>query len=378
MWPSGSADVGPASPTRMIPPRAAPNRSVGWLGWVRAELLGSPFNIALTILIGLVIAWNLPGMLSWAFVHAVARADADACQAVRGTGACWGVVTEKYRMILFGRYPHDEQWRPLLAMLAMLSLLVVSCIRWFWHRGLVLAWVVVLMVFFGLMGGKLFGLSLGLTPVPTDQWGGLPLTLMLSTLSIVCAFPLAVLVALGRRSDMPAVRAVCITYVELVRGVPLISVLFMASFMFPLLMPPGTTPDVLLRVLVGITLFSAAYMAEIVRGGLQAIPRGQFEAAASLGLSAWKTQRLIILPQALAHVIPGIMNNFIAIFKDTSLVTIVSLYELSGSMGLAVNGDPNWRPFKIEAYLFITFIYFLFCFAMSRYSLWVERQVSHR
>jgi general L-amino acid transport system permease protein len=214
--------------------------------------------------------------------------------------------------------------------------------------------------------------------VPTDQWGGLPLTLMLSTLSIVCAFPLAVVVALGRRSDMPAIRTVCVTYVELVRGVPLISVLFMASFMFPLLMPPGTTPDVLLRVLVGITLFSAAYMAEIVRGGLQAIPRGQYEAAASLGLSYWKTQRLIILPQALAHVIPGIMNNFIAIFKDTSLVTIVSLYELSGAMGLAVNGDPNWRPFKIEAYLFITFIYFVFCFAMSRYSLWVERQVSHR
>jgi general L-amino acid transport system permease protein len=155
-------------------------------------------------------------------------------------------------------------------------------------------------------------------------------------------------------------------------------VLFMASFMIPLLLPTGTQPDVLLRVLVGITLFSAAYTAEIIRGGLQAIPRGQHEAAASLGLGYWKTQRLVVLPQALAHVVPGIMNNFIAIFKDTSLVTIVSLYELSGSLGLALHGDADWRPFKIEAYLFITAIYFVFCFAMSRYSLWVERQVSHR
>jgi general L-amino acid transport system permease protein len=322
--------------------------------------------------------WQLPGLLSWSIWHSVVRPDADACQAARGLGACWGVVNEKYRLILFGRYPHAEQWRPLVATLGLLALLVASCSRQCWRRGLVLAWLLGLCAFFGLMGGRLLGFSVGLTPVPTDQWGGFPLTLMLATLSIACAFPLAVLVALGRRSDWPIVRTVCVTYIELVRGVPLISVLFMASFMFPLLMPPGTTPDVLLRVLTGITLFSAAYLAEIVRGGLQAIPRGQLEAASSLGLGYWATQRLVVLPQALAYVVPGIMNNFIAIFKDTSLVTIVSLYELSGAMGLAVNGDPNWRPFKLEAYLFITLIYFVCCFAMSRYSLWVERQVTHR
>ena len=192
----------------------------------------------------------------------------------------------------------------------------------------------------------------------------------------VLAFPLAVVVALGRRSNMPAIKTVCVIYVELVRGVPLISVLFMASFMFPLFMPPGTSIDVLLRVLVGITLFSGAYMAEIVRGGLQAIPKGQQEAADTLGLSYWQAQRKIILPQALALVVPGIMNNFIAIFKDTSLVTIVSLYELTGAMGLALNSDSNWRPFKIEAYFFIAAIYFLFCFSMSRYSLWIEKQLS--
>jgi len=182
-------------------------------------------------------------------------------------------------------------------------------------------------------------------------------------------------VALGRRSHLTAIRTVCTLYVELIRGVPLISVLFMASFMFPLFMPQGVSIDVLLRVLVGITLFAAAYMAEVIRGGLQAIPNGQVEAAQSIGLSYWQTQRKIVLPQALAMVVPGLMSNFISILKDSSLVTIVSLYELTGATGIAF-ADADWRPFKIEAYLFITAIYFAFCFAMSRYSLWIERQLN--
>ncbi len=211
--------------------------------------------------------------------------------------------------------------------------------------------------------------------MPTDLWGGLPLTILLAVFAIVLAGPLAVGVALGRRSQLPVIRALCTVYIELVRGVPLISVLFMASFMFPLFMPAGWSPDVLIRVLVGLVLFSAAYLAEVVRGGLQAIPRGQVEAAQALGLGTWATQRQVVLPQALAIVVPGIMNSFIAIFKDTSLVTIVSLYELTGALGLALNSDANWRPFKIEAYLFITAIYFGGCLAMSRYSLWVEARL---
>jgi general L-amino acid transport system permease protein len=281
------------------------------------------------------------------------------------------VVVEKFRLIIFGRYPFDQQWRPELATLMLVALLVLSCIRTFWKPWLVALWIVVVAAFFVLMGGGV----LGLTRVETDRWGGLPLTIMLATLAIVLAFPIAILVALGRRSKLPAIRTFCVIYVELIRGVPLISVLFMASFMFPLFMPPGFSIDVLLRVLVGATLFSAAYMAEIVRGGLQAIPKGQQEAADTLGLTYWQAQRKIILPQALALVVPGIMNNFISIFKDTSLVTIVSLYELTGAMGLALNSDADWRPFKVEAYLFIAAIYFLFCFAMSRYSLWIEKQL---
>jgi general L-amino acid transport system permease protein len=316
--------------------------------------------------------WLLPQLWSWAVWHAQFRPDADACQSIRGIGACWGVVSEKYRVILLGRYPFEEHWRPVVATSLMLGGLVLSCMRAFWKPWLVLMWIAILAVFFVLMSGGVMGLS----NVRTDLWGGLPLTIMLATLSIFMAFPLAIAVALGRRSELPAIRAVCITYIELVRGVPLISVLFMASFMFPLFMPQGMSIDVLVRVVIGITLFAAAYMAEIVRGGLQAIPKGQLEAADTLGLSYWQTQRKIVLPQALAMVVPSMMNNFISIFKDTSLVTIVSLYELTGALSLALNSDVEWRPFKIEAYFFITLVYFLFCFAMSRYSLWVEKQLS--
>jgi general L-amino acid transport system permease protein len=249
---------------------------------------------------------------------------------------------------------------------------VASCIRTFWKPWLAALWAVVLVTFFVLMYGDVAGL----TKVETDRWGGLPLTILLSTLSILMAFPLALLVALGRRSDLPAIRAICTIYVELVRGVPLISVLFMASFMFPLFLPQGMTIDVLLRVLAGITLFAAAYLAEVIRGGLQAVPKGQVEAAATLGLSYWQTQRKIVLPQALAMVVPSIMNSFISILKDTSLVSIVSLFELTGSMDMALNSDANWKPFKLQAYFFIALIYFVLCFSMSRYSQWVEKRLN--
>ncbi len=354
-----------------IAPRPAPVRTGGLVVWLRANLFGGWKSTLTTLLLALAaVAW-LPGIAQWGIFQAVFQPDIGGCQAARGTGACWGVVAEKYRLIILGRYPFDEQWRPALATLLLMGLLVVSCTRRFWRAWLAPLWIAALAGYFILMRGGLWGLAL----VPTDLWGGLPLTIMLATLGIALAFPIAVLVALGRRSTLPAIRSMCIVYVELVRGVPLISVLFMASFLFPLLMPMGKSPDVLLRVLVGITLFAAAYLAETVRGGLQAVPKGQIEAAATLGLTYWQTQRKIVLPQALAIVVPAVMNNFIAIFKDTSLVTIVSLYELTGALGLALNADADWRPYKLEGYLFIAAIYFAFCFAMSRYSLWIEKQV---
>ena len=355
-----------------IPPRPAPVKTEGFTPWLRANLFATVPNTVVSLLMLGLLFWAVSNFLRWGVLQAVFAADADACQAARGIGACWGVVNEKARLILLGRYPRAEHWRPAIATLLLVGLVVASCSRFFWKPWLLALWGGVLAVFFILMSGGVLGLS----KVTTDQWGGLPLTILLTVISMTLAFPIAVAVALGRRSSLPAIKSLCVVYVELVRGVPLISVLFMASFMFPLFMPVGKSPDVLIRVIVGITLFAAAYMAEIIRGGLQSLPKGQIEAAASLGLGYWQTQIKIVLPQALGAVVPSIMNNFISLFKDTSLVTIVSLYELTGALSLAVGSDPNWRPFKIEAYLFIAAIYFVCCFAMSRYSLWVEKRVA--
>ena len=351
--------------------RPAPVQTEGLVAWIRINLFSDWITALMTVVVGGALLYLVPQLLSWAVFRAAWLPNYEACR-VDGVGACWGVVAEKYRIILFGRYPFEEQWRPLVATALLLGLLVASCMRPFWKSWLVLLWAAVLAAFFALMYGNVLGLS----KVETDRWGGLPLTILLASLSMVMAFPIAMVVALGRRSSLPAIRTFCTIYVELIRGVPLISVLFMASFMFPLFMPQGFKIDVLIRVLVGITLFAAAYMAEVIRGGLQAIPKGQLEAAATLGLSYWQTQVKIVLPQALAMVVPSIMNNFIGLFKDTSLVTIVSLYELTGALSLALNSDANWRPFKIEGYLFIAMIYFAFCFSMSRYSIWVEKQVN--
>ena len=356
------------APIASRPPPAAIG---GVLPWLKQNLFDGWLNTVATLVVLAVLVWALPPMFRWSVVNAVFGADNAACRAVAEIGACWGVVAEKYRLILFGRYPYAEQWRPLLASALMIAIIVASCWRPFWRLWLLGAWVVVMATFFVLMLGGWFGL----TPVETSRWGGFPLTVLLSTVSLVVAFPLAVLVALGRQSRMAGIRTICVVYVELVRGVPLISVLFMASFMFPLFMPQGSTIDVLLRVLVGMTLFAAAYLAEVVRGGLQALPKGQVEAAQSLGLGYWQTTLMVVLPQALRLVVPAIMNTFIGAFKDTSLVTIVSLYDLTGALQLAL-GDANWRKFFFEGQLFVAAIYFVFCYAMSRYSRWVERHLN--
>ena len=349
--------------------RPAPTRNQSQLHWIQTNLLGDWLTTAVTLAIGLVFLAFIPGLLRWFVLDATWVADPQVCR--EAGGACWGVVREKFRFIIFGRYPFDQHWRPLIGTAILLALIVVSCLRFFWKRWLGGLWLVGLTCFFVLMRGGIAGLP----QVDTDLWSGLPLTIFLSSMSLAIAFPIAVLIALGRRSELPLVRSLCVVYVEVIRSVPLISVLFMASFMFPLLLPAGVSVDVLVRVVGGIALFAAAYMAEVIRGGLQAIPKGQFEAAASIGLSYWQTQRTVVLPQALTIVVPGLMNNFISTFKDTSLVAIVSLYELTGAMGMAMSAEAQWRPFRLEAYLFIAVIYFVFCLSMSRYSRWVETQL---
>ncbi|MBX9848320.1 MAG: amino acid ABC transporter permease [Rhodocyclaceae bacterium] len=322
-------------------------------------------------LIAAVLAWAGWLLFDWAVLQAVFRPDAAACHALQGNGACWGVVTEKFRVILFGRYPLDQQWRPLVALLLMFGLLGASAMPRCHGKRLFTAWGVGLLLVLLLLKGGLFGLD----NVDTPRWGGLPLTLLLTLFGLGGAFPLAVLLALGRNGRLPVLRSLCTTFIEIIRGVPLVAVLFMAAFMFPLFMPKGWEFPALLRVLVGIILFAAAYMAEVIRGGLLAISRGQHEAAQALGLSYWQVQLTVVLPQTLRNVLPSLMNSAIALFKDTSLVIIVGLFELTGALGLAVDGDPKWRAFALDGYLFIAFIYWLGCFAMSRYSRALERLI---
>ena len=340
--------------------------------WLRTHLFSTPANSAVTVLLLALLAWIIPPAVQWLFIDAVwGLQPAAACDAVRGQGACWAVVWNKFRFMMFGVYPFDEQWRPALVIVVLCALLVISALRRFWKPALVVPWVVGITVSYWLMAG-----GAGLTPVRTEQWGGLPVTLILSIFGIGFAFPLGIVLALGRRSSLPIIKSFCVIYIEVVRGVPLITVLFMASVMFALFMPEGFRIDQLLRAQVAIILFVAAYLAEAVRGGLQAVPKGQYEAAEALGLSYWKTMGLIILPQALRISIPPVVNSFISLFKDTSLVVIIAIYDFAYAVKKSVETDFAWKKYFIEAFLFSIIIYWIFCYAMSKYSQWLERELA--
>ncbi len=364
------------TPAREIPPAGV----TGPWAWLRANLFGSWWSTAVTLLLGYLIVRYVADFISWSLVHAVwsvpydaqGRPNTTACQNARGIGACWAVISDKYRLILFGRYPYDDQWRPALCVVLFIGLYIVSAMRRFWRKELAFIWLVTLVIIGVLMWGGIFGLAF----VPEDLWGGLPLTLILATFGLAFAFPLAIVVALGRRSkQLPAVRILCVVYVELIRGVPLVALLFMASVMFPLFMPEGVNIDKLLRAQIAIILFAGAYLAEVVRGGLQALPKGQAEAGDALGLNYWQKTGLIILPQALRLVIPPLVNTFIGFFKDTTLVLIIGMFDLL-NMGKIAMSDPPWQSFSTEVYLMLAVIYIAFCFAMSKYSRGLERELN--
>jgi len=347
-----------------------PPATTGLISWLRANLFSSVFNTILTLIAVALLAVTIPPIVRWGLVDAVWNASSSrVCRAA--SGACWAFINEKLRFILFGTYPYEQQWRPLFAVVIFIAMIVASCDRRLWGRRLALVWVAGIAVVGVLMWGGIFGLGY----VANEFWGGLPLTLILAVIGMACAFPLAILLALGRRSSLPAVRAVCVAYIELIRGVPLITLLFMASVMLPLFLPAGLTIDKLLRAQLAIILFAAAYLAEVIRGGLQAIPRGQLEAADALGLGYWQRTRLVVLPQAVAMVIPPLVNTFIGTFKDTTLVIIIGLFDLLGTVTAALN-DANWRGTSVEAYVFVATIYFCFCFFMSRYSQMLERELN--
>jgi general L-amino acid transport system permease protein len=329
--------------------------------WLRENLFSGWANALLSLFVVVCLLKIVPPVIDWAFLDAVWRPDPKACR--EAGGACWGFIAEKHRLILFGTYPFEQHWRPAAATVLLVLLWGLSLVRFFWKASLALVWLAGLTT----IGILMWGGVLGMPYVENERWGGLILTLLLSTFGIALAFPLSILLALGRRSEMPVIRALCVGYIELIRGVPLISLLFMASVMLPLFLPPGLTMDKLLRAQIALILFAAAYLAEVVRGGLQAIPRTQYEMADALGLTYWQKTLHVVLPQALRIAVPPLMNTFIGFFKDTSLVLIIGLFDLLSTIKVSLT-DPAWSGFGLEAYLFAALVYFVFCYAMSLYS----------
>jgi general L-amino acid transport system permease protein len=346
-----------------------PVTSVGVIGWVRNNLFNGWFNSILTI-VTLFIVWKtVPPLFRWAFIDSVWHTSGQGCS--EAAGACWSIISQNFRFILFGFYPYELQWRPFLAMMILFFLLFYSRNRDHWKKPLAYAWITGLFLMGLLMKGGLFGLA----PVESTQWGGLPLTLLLSVFGLTAAYPLGVILALGRQSKMPALKLLCVLYIELIRGVPLISLLFMSSIIFPLFLPQGITINKIFRAQAAIILFTAAYIAEVVRGGLQGMSRGQYEAAGSIGLNYYLTMRLVILPQALKIVIPPTVSILISAFKDTSLVVIIALFDLLKTTQ-SVLSNPEWMGFSREAYVFIAILYFGGCFSMSNYSRKLEKELS--
>lgn len=358
--------------TEPLPP---PPNLVGPLAWLRQNLFSSIGNSVLTILGILLVYWMTVPFVQWAFVTAVwTGADGTACQAEH-LGACWPFVTAKFGQFMYGRYPDAERWRVdltyLLALAGIVPLMIPSVPAKKWNA--VYLFVIFPVVAYWLLTGGILGMPI----VETQFWGGMLVTLVVATVGITMSFPIGIALALGRRSKMPLVRWCSVTFIEFVRGVPLITILFMASVMLPLFMAPGTTIDKLLRALIGVSLFAGAYMAETVRGGLQAIPRGQYEAADALGLSYGKKMGLVVLPQALKLSIPNIVSEFIGLFKDTSLVFIVGLFDLLGIVQTNLS-DAKWfaHSTSMTGYVFAGVLFWIFCFAMSRYSQFMERRLN--
>jgi len=346
-----------------------PVTSIGVIGWVKNNLFNGVLNSILTV-VTLFFLWKVvPPLFRWAFIDSAWHTTGQACR--QSAGACWSVISMNYRFILFGFFPYEQQWRPFLAMVILFGLLFYSRDRTHWKKPLAYAWIIGLFTMGLLMKGGIFGLS----SVESTQWGGLPLTLLLAVFGLTAAYPLGVILALGRRSKMPGVKVLCIVYIELIRGVPLISLLFMSSIIFPLFLPEGVTFNKILRAQAAIILFTAAYIAEVVRGGLQGMSRGQYEAAESMGLNYYLTMRLVILPQALKIIIPPTVSILISAFKDTSLVVIIALFDLLKTTQ-SVLSNPEWMGFSREAYVFIAILYFLGCFSMSNYSRRLERELS--
>ncbi len=336
-----------------------------WFPRLRRTFFPDAVSAVVTLAGLALLLWGAWALVSWGLLHAVFAPDNQACRAA--SGACWGVIPEKYRLILLGRFPYEAQWRPVLGTVLMVGGVLCVASPRFWNlKGLAIfgAAVAAMVV---LMAGGLFGLD----RVGTDLWGGLPLTVLLSVLGCLLAVPLGLLLALGRRSQLPVLRVVCVAYIETVRGIPLIAWLIFASFVLPLFLPPAWQVDLMLRVGASIVLFAAAYLAEVFRGGLQAIPLGQYDAAHALGLNRFQTLGRVVIPQAMRMTLAPTVSIVIGVLKDTALVSIVNLYDLTGTLKLALS-NPDWQIFFVEAYIFVALIYLALGIGISRYGRFLE------
>ncbi len=354
-----------------LPDKPAPIKTDGLGPWIRDNLFNGAFNSILTISSLLLVLYTLPSALNWLIFNAVWTGGSDACRA-NPDGACWTFVTSRWEQFLYGFYEKSERWR--IDILLVILAVGIAWLAWERTPGKKLMAFFMLVIypifaFFMMYGNEAMGLPI----VETPQWGGFTLTLVIALSGIVASLPIGIVLALGRRSEMRIISLLCTIFIEFWRGIPLVAVLFMATIMFPLFLPAGVTFDQLLRAVIGVALFASAYMAEVVRGGLQAIPKGQYEGAMALGLPFWKMMRLIILPQALKIVIPGIVNTFIGLFKDTTLVLIIALFDLLGIVQASI-ADPNWsiKSVPYTGYAFVAIVFWICCYSMALYSRYIE------
>jgi general L-amino acid transport system permease protein len=422
----------------MLPQQEPPASTIGAIGWTRQNLFSGWFNTVLTILSLAFILFVLYEILPWLIAPTWEGVSLNDCRDILAAagddrGACWGVIRERWQQLMFGFYPDEFYWRPVLAFLLLLvavapilfsdyvpgKLIIFSALYPFiavwllwggtiWGpvlaalgfvigyyafvlsgkviiQGLALAvGVLAAVIWWIFLTGPLDDalsaiLPIGIEQVQSRQFGGFMLSITIGVTAILCSLPIGIVLALGRQSDLPLVKSICIGFIEFIRGVPLITLLFVASVLLNIFLPPGTNFDIILRVMIMVTLFAAAYMAEVIRGGLAALPKGQYEGADSLGLDYWQAQRLIIMPQALKISIPGIVSTFIGVFKDTTLVSIISMFDPIG-LSNAIRADTAWNGVYWELFIFIGAVFFVFCFGMSRYSMYLERklQTGHR
>ena len=325
------------------------------------------FNATLSLFIIFLLIFCIPPLLNWFIFDA--NISGDTKEACTGSGACWVYIKVWFRRFMYGMYPNTEQWRINLSFAIVLAFAAFGYFMPTKYRKYLTFYYTILLpiISFFLIYYLISGGSFGLEWVETGAWGGLSLTFIVSFFCLIFCFPIGMMLALGRRSELPTIKYSSLGFIEFWRGVPLITVLFMSAVMFPMFLPDGTYMDKLVRVIIAITLFEAAYVAEVIRGGLQALPRGQYDAAKSLGMGYWKLHLLVILPQALKLVIPGIANTFLALVKDTPLIFVVGLLELAGMLGLAKT-NPEWLGFSMEGYVFAAIIFWIICYTMSRYS----------